>query len=151
MFVTRGIQLTVFWNNVPLSTLISMSQNQELITSSHFFLVEIRALYWKSTVNLTHLSDSDKERGLRCRKADVMTGFILLNCNSSEWIDKSIAMKYYEQQTRQTRHRTYRTENAPEGGIYTDLKYLTIKLKRKTKSLRRGQHTGYENYLHWVM
>ena len=39
------------------------------------------------------MSDSDKERGLRCRISGVMTGFILLNCNFFGMNDKSMAMK----------------------------------------------------------
>ena len=77
--------------------------------NKHFSLSKVAKKYLGVIATLvpaerifSKVSDSDKERGLRCRIAGVMTGFILLNCNSSVWIDKSIAMKIYED--RQDKH-----------------------------------------------
>ena len=55
-----------------------------------------------------------------------------------------------EGQTRRTRHKTQKKQDAPKGGKPTLFLILDIWKFNKQKTLRRGKHTGYENYLLYV-
>ena len=58
-------------------------------------------------------------------------------------------MKLYEGHTRQTRHKTQKKQKTllKEENLHC-FKFLNYENLNKTKTLRRRQHTGYENYLH---
>ena len=63
-------------------------------------------LLWGNSPNYcTACQARTKERGLRCRMAEVMSGFIDWNCNSSAWMINQMTMKHCGGQTR---HKTQR-------------------------------------------
>ena len=83
--------LSVFWNKDNKDLFYFKSRLPILCICNLIviFLVEISVL----VLGNSKLSGSDKKSGLRCKMAEVMTGFILLSCNSSD--DKPNSMKLY--------------------------------------------------------